>query len=239
MFGAGLAGAGDAAAAGPILAIDADPSGNTASHVEKLNSCVSVANGTTFKVDIVVTDVNELLAWEAYLQYDQAVLMVTQRDVKQFQAVKPGASVIDLSAKVPDRSGQYHLAAADTADPPNASSGSGILARITLQAIGSGASKLSVAKQPDRGPLLRDVDGKIIANNGGDPYFDGETRDAQVAVDRPCPKGTDVGQPFPGDSSGGGSLTFEIAALALAAAAALFAGVMILLYRRRSGAQSN
>jgi hypothetical protein len=234
-----------ASADGPALAIDVDPAGNTPTSIGATDTCVSVAKGDSFKVDVLIENVTDLLAWGIYFQYDAAIINVTQRDVRLFQQANSGSSVYDLSEKVPDSDGEFGMQAVDNSDPASPDSGSGVLAELTLSAIGSGMSNLSLGSEdfdqdgkPDRGPFLRDVDAKIIGDVNGDTFFDGEIHGAQVAVDEACPSGTVIGQPKSGRGGTGGLDALYFVAPGLAAAAVAVLGAVILLSRRRARAQS-
>ncbi|MBI2913405.1 MAG: hypothetical protein HYY03_05745 [Chloroflexi bacterium] len=234
-----------AAADGPRLVVDASPSGNTPAELGPINSCVTVASDRSFRIDIVIQDVQDLLAWEVYLEYDPAILEVVGRDVDQFQGANPGSNVYDVSETVPDSDGLYRVAAADTADPPSPDSGSGVLARLTLRAIGPGISPASLARRdlngdgkPDLGPFLRDANAEPIGDEDGDTFFDGATDNAQIAVDTDCPPGSQG--PAPATTTDSGSTGFRgvyILAIALSAAAVAGLSTALLLYRRRAKAQ--
>src|SRR3990172_7821725 len=110
-----------------------------------------------------------------------------------FQDANKGSKVIDLSEDTPDDDGRYLIQSFDSADPDSPDSGSGVLARLTLKALGPGASPLSVDKadlnsdgRPDQGPILRDVAGDIIGDTDGDALFDGPSKGAEIRVGEPC-----------------------------------------------------
>lgn len=179
------------------IGIDTDPSGNSATSLGDIQSCVSVSSGDTFQVDIFVVDVSDLLAWELYIAYDRSVLEIVGRDVGMFQAADGASKVFDASEALPDLDALYGLAAADLAEPEMPDSGSGVLASLTLEAVRSGLSPVTIAFVDankdgtiDIGPWLRDVDANLIDDVNGDSFFDGTIFNAQIAVDQPCPEGT-------------------------------------------------
>jgi hypothetical protein len=194
---------GEGAAQGTVsIGVDADPTGNTATSLGPIDSCVSVSSGETFQVDIFVTDVVDLLAWETYFSYDMAVVKITDRDVMMFQAANPDSQVFDVSEGLPDIDGRYRIAAADISEPPAPDSGSGVLARLTLEAVGSGVSPASLSPvdvngdgKIDYGPFLRDAQGESVGDADGDGFFDGPIVNAEIAVDMACPGGTPVASP--------------------------------------------
>lgn len=230
-------------AQGPRLEVDADPQGNGPTHLGSPTRCVSVTSGDTFQIDIVVHDVQELLAWQVYFEYDPAILQVVERDVRMFQDANPGSSVFDVSDGVPDTDGLYLVGGVDTADPTSPDSGSGVLARLTLTATAPGISTASLAHQDldddgklDRAPLLRNVDTDPISDDNGDTFFDGPTENAQIAVDMPCPADSTGPNTNTGSGDGGTNLLYILApALTVTVVAGLAA--FLFLYRRRAGAK--
>ncbi len=186
------------------IGVDADPTGNTATSLGSITPCLSVSNGDTFQVDIFVAGVNDLLAWETYLFYDTSIINIVDRDVSMFQAANSGSNVFDASEGLPDIDGQYGIAAVDLADPPSPDSGSGVLARLTLEAIGTGVSPLSLSATDidgdgtmDLGPWLRDLEAEPISDSNGDIFFDGPIANAEIRVGDNCPDVTPEPLPSP------------------------------------------
>lgn len=210
----------------PTIGIDANPVGNKATSLGKIDPCVARSTGETFQVDIFVRNVEQLLAWEIYVEYDPNLLEVVARQVDLFQAANAGSNVFDVSDRVPDADGLYRLAAADISDPPTPDSGSGVLAKLTLRAKAPGISPLTLAYRdlngdgkPDQGPLLRDIDAKPIGDDDGDALFDGQISNAQVAIDTPCSEAPSP--PTENDSAGNGSSAWIIPVAAAAGVALL------------------
>jgi hypothetical protein len=179
----------------PGLGVDADPTGNTATSLGTIQSCVSVSSGQTFQVDVFIAGVTDLLGWEAYFVYDPAIVKVSERNVRMFQAANPGSQVLDTSDSPPDQGGHYRVSAVDIAEPPALDSGPGVLARLTLVAVSAGVSPASLPlidmtgdTKPDFGPTLTDASGKSIGDANGDGLFDSPVADAWIAVDTACPQ---------------------------------------------------
>ena len=184
------------------IGVDVEPAGNTVTSLGPIDACISVSTGDTFQVDVFVTDVADLLAWETYFVYDMSVINVVSRDVMMFQAANAGSKVFDVSEGLPDIDGQYRIAAVDLADPPAPDSGSGVLARLTLKAVGPGVSPLSLSPidinedgRIDLGPSLKDTEAEPIGDLDGDGFFDGPIANAEIAVDTACPGVTPVASP--------------------------------------------
>jgi hypothetical protein len=162
------------------IGVDVEPSGNTATFVDTIQASRTVACGDIFNVDLFIQDVTGLLAWSVSLEYDPSILRVGERDVQMFQAANEGSDVRDRS--LGDRGlasgwggGYYDLTAADVGEPREdvADSGSGILARVKLAAVGTGTSSLNIFD-----PRLWHWDGSSISV--------GSTSDAEVTVLGPC-----------------------------------------------------
>ena len=191
-----------------VVGVDADPTGNTATSLGPIESCVSVATGDTFEVDVFVMDVVDLLAWETTFVYDDAIISIVDHDLQMFQAANPGSNVLDISENLPDTDGQYRLSGADIGDPLSPDSGSGVLASLTLKAIGPGVSPARLASidvdgdgTADLATFLTDVRNDPISDSDDDGVFDGPLFDAEIAVDTACPPDTVVITPRPGSAS--------------------------------------
>ena len=132
------------ASPGVTIGVDADPTGNTATSLGSIQASRTVACGDTFEVDLFIQDVADLLAWSVGLKYDPSVVRITGQDVQMFQAANGGSDVRDRSlgdrALAGGRGGYYDVAAADVAEPAAPDSGSGVLARLTVAAVGAGES---------------------------------------------------------------------------------------------------
>jgi hypothetical protein len=228
---------------GPALAIDANAEGNAADSLGQRDVCIEAVTGDSFQIDVTAENVNELSAWEAYMALDTSVVHVTERDVQQLLATPAGANPFNMSESVPEGvgdDGRYRIGAANISDEPLGVSGSGVLARLTLEAAGPGITTLSV--QPIQtstgspvGPVLTDIDANHIGDEDGDAFFDGAILDATVAVDQSCPADSDgpIAQVISGDSDG--LPTWVIAAVAVGiVAAAGFGGAALFKLRRGS-----
>jgi hypothetical protein len=178
------------------IGVDADPAGNTATSLESIDSCVSVSKGDTFDVDLFVTGVQDLRAWESYFSFDASIVNVVDLDVEMLQAANAGSDVFNASQTLPLSGGLFRVAAIDFGLGAEPDAGSGVLARLTLEAVGAGLSSALLTKTDengdgtiDLGPILFNPRSEPIGDADGDPYFDGPISDAQIAVDVPCPDG--------------------------------------------------
>ncbi|NIV29368.1 MAG: hypothetical protein GWN58_07620, partial [Anaerolineae bacterium] len=103
--------------------------------------------------------------------YDPGVLYVAARDVHMFLAASPGSEVDDISYGDRGLGGGYELGAADVTEEESAQeSGSGVLARLTIQAVREGTSSLSLQREslfeyrPGGQPGTITVDSKFDAD---------------------------------------------------------------------------
>jgi hypothetical protein len=176
------------------VGVDADPTGNTATSLGSIDSCIAVKKGDTFEIDLFVTGVDNLMAWEIYFSFDGDVVNVTDRNVQMFLAASAGSEAWDASDPLPSSGGLYRLGAIDLSKPPAVHSGSGVLARLTLKAVGAGLSPAMLTTldanndgKIDLGPQLSGTGAKAIGDTNGDGFFDGPLLGAQIAVGRDCP----------------------------------------------------
>jgi len=237
---------------GPTLAIDVGPQDNAGAALGPLEDCVMAEVGDVFQIDVVIEDVTDLLAWELSVEFDPEVVSVVDHDVRLFQEADGVSAVIDVSQQLPDEPGFYTLSAFESSDPPAVDRGSGVLARLTLEALAEGDSDLEFGTRDfggegdlDRGTLLRAFDGGAIGDENDDDFFDGEADGAQVFVGSECPPGTtavqaqvveiDNGDDNNGADDDSSSFPWAIAGGAAGGLAVLLAAAVLLL-RRRGGA---
>ena len=191
------------------LAVDVDPTGNTPTSVGSIEDCLSVEPGTTFDVDIVIMNVENLLTWEAPFVYDRSILEVTGANVKMFQQANPGSDVFDFSESLPDSDGQFFMGGGDVGNVLD--SGTGVLVRLTLRAVGTGVSQVALAQLdfsgdglPDEGPKFAAVfffKVTYLGDVNGDKLFDGPNFPATIAVGEACPQEVPTPTPSPTPAS--------------------------------------
>jgi len=161
------------------LGIDVDPYSsptNAAADLGSLETCRPV--GDIFNVDLYITNVQDLLGWGGILNYDPAVIKVLDIDVWQFQGQNPMSLVKFFGDDMPDTDGSFEAVGVDMGPISAGDSGTGVLARITLEAIGPGVSPMTLTQLQ----VVNEA-GVYIGDTNGDSYFDGAIHNAQVAVD--------------------------------------------------------
>src|SRR3990172_1808924 len=182
------AGDSPAQAAGLSLGVDVNPTAtpaNTKTSLGTLETCRDVGVGASFTLDIYVTDVTpNLIAFDTVLDFDAAILSVTSVDVQQFLSALANSDVSDFSDPV--TTGLHRASAADTNQGSAAAeSGSGVLARITLQAIAAGTSRANIVRLPEySSPVLTDNNANKLGDTSVPPdgVYDGTIVNGTIAV---------------------------------------------------------
>ncbi len=185
------------------IGLDLDPSAtpaNTATSLGSIQNCRDVSVGGFFTFDVYITDVGteggsqSLLAFAIPIQYDGAVMKITAVDVLQFLNAGAGSDVLNASDPIPpggDTDGLYEAGAADSGT--NDDRGTGVLARVTGQAVLTGVSAMTIAKLDRNGDTVLDVGPFLQAGNvtpigdttiPPDTFFDGPASGGTVAVNQ-------------------------------------------------------
>jgi hypothetical protein len=194
---------GDVAQATPgevdtIVGVDADPTGNTATSLGTINSCISVNSTDTFNIDLVIQDVTDLNLWDATFRFDESVLEVNWLAVDGFFL---GSDVWPTFQCYEDPVGDEGECSVGNFDTTYAGhDGEGVLGRLEITAIGPGISPADIdLRPPVSGIVLRDPEGTPIGDDDGDGYFDGDILNAEIAVDEYCPGECEPGVDTDGD----------------------------------------
>lgn len=166
-----------AAQAPTTLGVDPQTTGNTGTSIASVEDCTAVDIGDTFEVDIYITDVEELRAWELRFAFDHQVVQIVNNDFGLFLLSTTPSGSIFPSLFVEEKPDRYFLGASEYNGTPD--SGSGVLARLTMQALAPGRSPALIVSEPSYfRPLLTDSNG---ANT-----FNGTIHQAEIAVGEPC-----------------------------------------------------
>ncbi len=178
---------------GPVLALDADTSGNGPRTVAGVQQCLSASVGQPVDIDIVlpgpgVAADRGIAAYQFTLFYDPAILWVQTANSKQLLSQAPGSSLVDISDPTPDKNGVYISWGVDFGpkgiEPAGASeAGPGVISRLTLIPRGNGASDLD----------LTDV---ALIDDASQAIAVGAVRSGAIRVGQPCP-GQEVPTPSP------------------------------------------
>ena len=209
----------------PVVSVDTDPTGNTATFVGTIDPCREVTvDPLGFDIDVTIEQVTDLAGFEAKLHYNPAVLKVTDVDYSYFLATAGSVTNWGESPTPtnPDTDGTLSMIAVLFPLPITGASGEGVLARVTLEAVGSGLSGLNLTDVK-----LADINNDPIGDEDHDQIFDGPVANGEIAVDQPCstpdpPVGGIAELPDASDSSPPNHTA--LAGLAAAALLALSAG---------------
>ncbi|HUF54313.1 MAG TPA: cohesin domain-containing protein [Dehalococcoidia bacterium] len=234
-------------ASSPVMAdvgevgIDADPSGNEAGSLGDVQNCIGVSVGDSFDIDVYVKDIDDLIAFRAFVQYDPAVLEVSDRDTEFFLTTADETGVLDQSDTVPDSDGQYELQAVNASDSSAGASGDGVLGRVTFTAVGTGFSTIDLTPVDlntdgviDRGIYFADFEGDNPGDEDGDTYYDGTLRGAVVAAGESCDDAPDA----PGSQEDDNGISLWIIIAAVVAGIVVVAGAGAFLVQRRKAPAS-
>jgi hypothetical protein len=155
------------------LGLDFDISGTAADGVydplllPAFEPCATTPVGGQVSVDLFVLNVERLVGFDSAVQYDSTKLKVVTSQVLLFMNSQAGSSVSNLSQNgpdpltgvllTPDTDGMYGAAAAETGNV-SGDTGSGVLVRLTFEAMASGLASVGI-------PLL-DLDGNGTIDRG-------------------------------------------------------------------------
>lgn len=134
-----------------ILAIDADPSGNTATSLGSIDSCISTTTGSDVTVDLIVDEVpsdHPIASYQIEILYDPEILDVTAVDNEQLLAAEGQYEGFEgLTDPLPDSDGNLTVSNLDLASEPitfdNMETGPGVISRITFSAKSAGTSSVT------------------------------------------------------------------------------------------------
>ena len=188
-----------------LIAVDAartngpPAGGNVADDIGPIDRCISIANGSTLVVDIVVEEVPAYDSGTLIggvkgigldLLYDTRVLNVVGLATGAGSALHFSSGVsspLDLDDPLPDVDGRYRI---DTSDfMGTVESGEGILAKVTFEAQATGLSFVRVTdlfRETDLGAgVPRVYAGDNVQNTTAYPV--NTVQDGVIAVGVPCP----------------------------------------------------
>ncbi len=162
-----------------IVAVDTNPTGNTALTIGTTEQCRSVSSGASVTVDVVVDQVPAagLTQFGFNLGYDPALLEVSDANPNFMLKGQVPAFILDSSDFVPDTDGDFRGDVQDAS--ANFETGDGVLMRLTLQAIGDGVSQLVLSNTS-------------VLDPDGNPYAIDNVNLGQLAIGELCPEPADV-----------------------------------------------
>ena len=180
------------------LGVDLVSDGNTGAFAGSVQSCVEVDVGVLFPVDIYIKDAVDLRAWELRFAFDPELLSLVGHDFEHFLLSTSPRGTIFPSLFEVERAGRYFVAATEFRGTPD--SGSGVLVRLTMQAMAPGRSPAMIVTEPRYfAPRLTDAN--------GDAPFEDQVSQGEVAVGVPCTSSDP--EPAPPPTSGSGSMATD------------------------------
>ena len=157
----------------PTVGIDMEITGNNDSTVGAIQNCAELSKpGDTLTFDLIIEGISsadKIAGYQVDIDYDASVIKVTKvigvdgtptdemtggpaaGTVSMISRIDSlgGTHFLNLSEMVPDSDGSFTAAAIDGTlnpyPPDNHEDGEGVLARITVQAVGTGVSTLIIA----------------------------------------------------------------------------------------------
>jgi hypothetical protein len=128
--GAGSSGGMDA------MSVDLDVTGNAATSLGTLDSCIEAAPGDTVNFDVTATNIPtgfEMIAFGYTVNYDEAALTIETQDHEFLLAANFPSAVFNVSQEIPDTDGNENwIASVADISGGQAESGSGVLSRLTV-----------------------------------------------------------------------------------------------------------
>ena len=175
-----------------LIAIDVDTTGNSATaYPSTVDTCAEIASGGSRVIDIVVgPDIPSDLPLKLYqfdLRYDSAVVNVSAVDAAQLLNANSGSTVFSAAEQVPGTDGSHTIAALDT-NGNAGESGPGVVARVTLKAVGTGTSELK---------LRLGKEGAALFTSSTQPIPIEKVQSAIIAVGTSCPATLPQPSPVP------------------------------------------
>lgn len=202
----------------PSVGIDMDITGNNDSKIGTIDNCAKIPKvGDTLTFDLVVKEIDPAIRIAGYqvdIDYDPNVIQINSvissdsagstapNNVTILSRIASGggSGFVELTeGSLPDTDGSFTVAVADgtgnPSPPANHEDGEGVLARITVEAVGTGVSDL-IIPGPLGGP---DANSDLIIIGGagqslGIPVSIDKVYNAAVSVGKPCKPSSAVAQ---------------------------------------------
>ena len=182
-----------------LMAVDVNTTDNTATSLATLDTCIEVSAGESLDIDVVVDAIpgdRPMQGFEFDIAYDPAKINVTAVDDVLLISANPGSGpFFSFTDAVPDADGSFKVANSDFGADVG-ETGPGVLARVTIQVLGSATAGDANLDLQVIGVLDSDV-----ADIPRDVELGG-----RLAIDSPCevPTPTPTPTPAPNDGDGDG-----------------------------------
>ncbi len=179
------------------MSVDVDITGNTATSLGPLESCVEARPGDTVTVDVTATNIpaaTAMIGFAFEIQYDDVHLAISADDHQFLLAANQGSILFNVSDATPDANpdGLWRAGVADlSVTAPE--SGSGVLSRLSI-GVDAGAPPGLYSLR------LRGDDTAAHVDRTNQPYFPDRLNHGVIAVGLPCPEQTPGPSPTPTSS---------------------------------------
>lgn len=178
----------------PLLAVDAEPAGNSARSVGTVEQCVSASVGQPVDVDIVIPGEGVparrgMAAYQFSILYNATLVWISGDNGNLLLAQAAGSNVIPITDPRPDKNGIYQSWGVDFGpvgiEPLGSSeTGAGTIARITLLPQAEGVSDITLS-----GVLVIDDQSQRIPIDSVQP--------GKISIGTPCAGPTQPSNPPP------------------------------------------
>ena len=163
------------------IGLDPEPSDNTPLSVGTIETCKEVTANDAFDADVVVDGIPEdrpMQGFQVDLVYDSALFTVLGVDANVMLGADPGSRVLEeLTEDTPSDDGRFTIAAADFGSD-RGETGSGVLARLTLQVKPAAPAGTTT---PLRLEEIEIVDDNVLTIEAD------EVKVTQIAIGTACP----------------------------------------------------
>ena len=163
----------------------------------QFETCGEVLVGGQISIDFFILDVDNLIAFEADIQFDGQLVEVTSTNTLLFMDSQGGSNITNLSQPTPDSDGLYETAAVEVGNTLG-DTGYGVLSRVTFTGLSAGIADISLPNIDfdsdgdfDTGVFLRDASLNALNDADSDGWYDGPYTNRQGTIV--------VGQDFDGD----------------------------------------
>ncbi len=189
------------------VAVDTNITSNTATTIGALDTCVIIPSvGQTTQVDVITGPVGvpadrRVIGVGFDFRYNPAILSVTAESHNFLLTANAGSSLFvagDETIGFPDIDGSFNESTVDVgALPGSAEAGPGVFSRITIQAVSTGISTITLANvgildmQSETIPIVSTVNPTVVVGAGSCADADA---DNVIDLQDLCP-GTPTGQP--------------------------------------------
>ena len=160
------------------IAVDMDPTGNTATSLGPRQECREALPGATLEIDVTVENISPstpLLAYEYAFEFPGPTVTITDRELVMITS-KAASQIFDASDPVPQFGGAMRISVLDIGDADAYESGSGVLDRLTIE----------VSTDASPGVYAFRIPEAVLLDHESDPHSPRVTRNGRLAIGVSC-----------------------------------------------------